>query len=252
MMRQNQRQTTSHYETDAIASVKSWARKMQQPPGIFSGVAKGMQDKISNLIPEKIHLTITKAFKGMTEGILAGSNIVPTTPVANLSLQSREALVSDKIRFYQNTAAAEGAITGAGGILLGLADLPLWLSIKVRMLSEIAAQYGHDTRHFSERYYMLQVLQLQFSSQAHKNKVFAHILDWDVVAQTLPTDPTAFDWRRFQQEYRDYLDIAKLLQLMPGVGAVVGAAVNHQLTQKLGHTAMQAYRLRWFMPNFAL
>jgi len=53
-----------------------------------------------------------------------------------------------------------------------------------------------------------------------------------------------FDWRNFQQEYRDYIDLAKLLQLVPGIGAVVGAYVNHKLTEKLGEFAMQAYRMR--------
>jgi hypothetical protein len=60
----------------------------------------------------------------------------------------------------------------------------------------------------------------------------------------LPADIHQFDWRSFQQEYRDYIDIAKLLQLVPGIGAVVGAYVNHRLTEKLGQYAMNAYRMR--------
>jgi len=51
-------------------------------------------------------------------------------------------------------------------------------------------------------------------------------------------------WREFQQEYRDYIDIAKLLQLVPGIGAVVGANANSKLMDKLGVTAMNAYRMR--------
>jgi len=35
-----------------------------------------------------------------------------------------------------------------------------------------------------------------------------------------------------------------LLQLVPGIGAVVGAYVNHKLTEKLGEFAMHAYRMR--------
>ncbi len=60
----------------------------------------------------------------------------------------------------------------------------------------------------------------------------------------LPATMKEFDWRNFQQEYRDYIDLAKLLQLVPGIGAVVGAYVNHRLTGKLGKFAMQAYRMR--------
>lgn len=54
------------------------------------------------------------------------------------------------------------------------------------------------------------------------------------------------DWRKFQLEYRDYLDLAKLLQLMPVIGAPVGAVANWRLTTHVAKTAVQAYRLRWF------
>ena len=45
-------------------------------------------------------------------------------------------------------------------------------------------------------------------------------------------------------EYRDYLDTAKLLQLLPVVGAPVGAVANHQLMKRLRDNTMNAYRMR--------
>lgn len=57
-------------------------------------------------------------------------------------------------------------------------------------------------------------------------------------------DKDNFDWKTFQQEYRDYIDIAKMLQMVPEIGAVVGAYANYKLMDKLGNTAMNAYRLR--------
>ena len=66
-------------------------------------------------------------------------------------------------------------------------------------------------------------------------------------AMRAPHDPDAlkaFDWRKFQLEYRDYIDVAKLAQLLPLVGAPIGAVVNWRLTQRLAETAMNAYRLR--------
>ena len=68
--------------------------------------------------------------------------------------------------------------------------------------------------------------------------------DWEEKCERLPPDISQFDWRTFQQEYRDYIDLAKLLQLVPVIGAAVGAYANHRLTQKLGYFAMQAYRMR--------
>ena len=65
-------------------------------------------------------------------------------------------------------------------------------------------------------------------------------------ADAWPATAEDFDWRRFQQEYRDYIDLAKLAQLLPVVGAPIGAIVNWRLVEQLGETAMNAYRLRWF------
>jgi hypothetical protein len=53
------------------------------------------------------------------------------------------------------------------------------------------------------------------------------------------------EWREFQQEYRDYIDFAKMLQLLPGIGAVAGAYANYNLLDQLGETARNAYRLRF-------
>ena len=41
------------------------------------------------------------------------------------------------------------------------------------------------------------------------------------------------DWEKFQTEYRDYIDLAKMLQLVPVIGAPVGAYANYQLLQRL-------------------
>ena len=64
-------------------------------------------------------------------------------------------------------------------------------------------------------------------------------------ANDQPDAITEYDWRRFQIEYRDYIDLAKLAQLIPVVGAPIGAVVNWRLVDRLGETAMMACRLRW-------
>jgi uncharacterized protein (DUF697 family) len=174
-----------------------------------------------------------------------GAEFTTQQPLSGATLEERELRVSKRIKFYSTTAAAEGAITGAGGILLGLADFPLWLALKMKMLFEIASLYGFDASEFKERVYLLYIFELAFSSQAHRNKIFQVLDSWKSYQQQhLPASIDDFDWRSFQQEYRDYIDIAKLFQLVPGIGAAVGAVVNHRLTDKLGSMAMNAYRLR--------
>jgi hypothetical protein len=94
--------------------------------------------------------------------------------------------------------------------------------------------------------FILHIFQLAFSSQQHRSKIFEQIIDWDKKKQMLPDDINQFAWREFQQEYRDYIDLAKMAQLIPGIGAVIGFVVNYRLVKKLGYTAMNAYRMRHF------
>lgn len=233
-----------NYEAKVRYEVMTWKRKMSKPPTLASILSKKLQNRINRAIPERIHNSITTAIRQMTRAFLFGAEITTPEVSAEGTLEEREARIWKRIRFHRNAAAAEGAITGAGGILLGLADFPIWLALKIKLLCEIASMYGKDLSRLSERIFILYVFELTFSSQQHRRKIFAIIENWNAYEKTIPHDINEFDWRSFQQEYRDFIDIAKLLQLVPGIGAAVGAAVNHRLTEKLGLTAMNCYRLR--------
>ncbi|RDC66456.1 Protein EcsC [Adhaeribacter pallidiroseus] len=93
------------YEESVRRELRIWQRQMGQSPTWTNRLAKRLQQKINNIIPEKIHQ----------------------------------------------------AITGAGGILLGLADFPLLLGIKLKMLHDIAALYGHFVTDYRERIYLLYI-----------------------------------------------------------------------------------------------
>lgn len=221
-----------------------WKEKMRKKPSLLNKASKGVQNKFNSILPDNYHNIITSAIKNMTKVVLFSSKYTTKKPLIGLTLKERDDLALDKIKTYKNTAMIEGAGTGAGGILIGLTDLPLLLSIKIKLLYELASIYGFDVKDYRERMYILSIFQLAFSSQDHVNKVFAKIENWDEYKDTLSDDINDLDWRSFQQEYRDYIDLAKLLQLVPGIGAFVGAYVNNKLVDKLGEYAMYAYRMR--------
>lgn len=236
----------SIYEDKALRELLTWQMEMTKEPSFTNNFAKGVQNKMNSIIPEKAHEIITEAIKNMVKVVLFGSEYITREPLYNTSLENREALVREKIDFYKKAAAVSGAGTGAGGILLGLADFPILLSLKMKFLFDAASIYSFDVKNYKERLYTLYVFQIAFSSQSRRNELYHIMSDWDNYAKSLPLNEDAFDWRTFQQEYRDYIDIAKLLQLVPGIGAVVGAVANYKLMDKLGETAMNAYRMRVF------
>ncbi len=234
----------NQYRGQAIAEMKAWQKEMQRRPSIFNRLSKKAQDKINSWIPEKVHNAITVAIKQMIRGVLFGAKYTTADFVRNLELEVREARIDERIKFYRTTAAVEGGITGAGGILLGLADFPLLIGIKIKLLFDIASLYGFDVDDYKERVYLLHIFELAFSSQQHRKTVYLKMVDWDQKSKELPADIHQFEWRRFQQEYRDYIDLAKMAQLIPVIGAPVGVVVNYRLIKKLGYIAMNAYRMR--------
>lgn len=234
------------YDTQALDELRRWQYDMQRVPGLWNRAASGIQRKLNSYIPEKIHASVTGVIKQMTRAVLSGSNFTASPPLRQGGLEEREARVRATIDRYRKTAAVEGGITGAGGFLLGLADFPLLLGIKLKLLFEIAALYGFSGEDYRERLYLLHIFQLAFSSDAHRADVYRKMQRWHEQSAHLPNSLEDFDWRKFQQEYRDYIDLAKLAQLLPVIGAPVGVIVNNRLLKKLGLTAMNAYRMRWF------
>lgn len=235
------------YEQIAFDELKKWQKEMMRNPSILNKLSKRLQTKLNSYIPEKIHKAITTAIKQMVRGVLFGAQYTTKKPATIPTLQQTEEAVEKLIKTYKHTAAVEGGVTGAGGILLGLADFPILLGIKLKMLFDIAVLYGFDVKDYKERLYILHIFQLAFSSQEHRQQVFIQMQDWENKKHQLPHEVNAFDWRSFQQEYRDYIDLAKMAQLIPGIGAVVGVVVNYKLIKQLGHAAMNAYRMRLFV-----
>jgi uncharacterized protein (DUF697 family) len=232
------------YEKKAYKEMEIWKLKMQKKPSLLDHAAKGLQNRLNKLIPDKVHQVITLTIEKMVKAVLFGAKYTTKEPRYDSSLELREILVKEQIEFYRKTASAEGAITGAGGLLLGFADFPILIGIKIKMLFDIAALYGHQVKEYKERLYILYIFQLAFSSQQGRLKIFELLSNWDNYQKDLPDDATLFDWRTFQQEYRDYIDLAKIAQLIPVIGAAVGAVVNYKLINKLGETSMNCYRMR--------
>ncbi len=225
------------------AELLLWQHEMLKDPSLANQLVKGMQVRINNLIPEKVHHVFTKAIKEITRAVIFGAGFTTSANNKIEDLVAAEEKARERIRFYSSSASAEGAITGFGGFFWGLADFPLWLSLKMKMLFEIGSIYGIDINDLNERIYILHIFELTFSSQVNRNRIIKIMKNWNQ-NKLVQNDIHQFDWQRFQLEYRDNIDLAKLLQLIPGFGAIIGAYVNLNLTKKLGKFAMNAYRMR--------
>lgn len=231
----------NEYELKVYHEGVLWKRKLLKKSHFLQRVSKKAQTKMNDLIPEKAHQIVSDSIKQMVQAMLFGSYVTasPKKKPA-MTLYEKDKLALEKLSLYRKTATVEGAGTGAGGIFLGLADFPLLLSIKMKFLSDTAVVYGFDPEQYEERLFILHVFSLAFSSDEKRQETFEILENWE----ERKLDLVEVDWRVFQQEYRDYIDFVKMLQLVPGIGAVVGAYANYNLLDHLGEVAMNCYRLR--------
>lgn len=231
----------SSYEQHVLREINEWKLKMNRRSSLLQRVSKKAQTKVNSIIPDRVHHFITESIKKLVQVTLFGSEFTTKSrKLSVLSLEEREREIQKVLDSYRRTAVMEGAGTGAGGLFLGMADFPLLLAIKMKLLFEVASLYGFDVKKYEERLFILHVFQLAFSSDEHRRNLLRTIEQWDARKDELKM----VDWQKFQQEYRDYIDFVKFFQLLPGIGAVVGAYANHNLINQLGETAMNAYRIR--------
>ncbi|MBM6617201.1 EcsC family protein [Bacillus suaedaesalsae] len=228
-----------NYEMEKWQEALAWKRKLIRKPSMFARMSKSTQTKVQKLIPQKAHEVITQSIKQMVELTMTSSEYLPKSNYHDeRSFQEKELLIQEKLKSYKKMAALEGAGTGAGGLILGIADFPLLLAIKMKFLFEIGAIHGLDTKSKEERVFLLTIFQLAFSSEAERENILGRIEGWQ------ERENVSIDWQKWQQDYRDHIDLVKMLQLVPGIGAVVGAYANYHLLDLLGETAIQCFRLR--------
>jgi hypothetical protein len=230
---------TNLYNRQVQKELRAWEKAMQKAPSLTGKAISSLQAKTQKLVPQKAQDFITASIQKMTETIMAGSRLLTKTePAHALSLGESDYLAEQAFKAYDKAAMAQGFGFGLGGILLGLADFPALLSIKVKFLYDCARYYGFDISRESERLFILYVFQLAFCGDARRLELFPVIKQWRDEA------PGQIDWETFQTEYRNYIDLAKLTQLLPVIGSVAGAAANHSLMKRLKTTAMNCYRMR--------
>lgn len=237
-----------NYEQKILREVADWEQTMFKPPGWLEKTSKSIGTRINHWIPPKVHSIITTTIRSIVRTALFGAEYTPSRPVQKTpELESADQEAKELFALYQKIAVAEGAGTGAGGIMLSMVDFPALIAIKMKFLFEMAHVYGYDTRHFSERVFILKVFQMTFSGPENRIRLLDSIKRWHIEKEQWQSEAEYsknMDWETFQIEYRDAMDFRKMLQMVPGIGAIAGAWANYSILEELRESAMNAYRLR--------
>jgi hypothetical protein len=158
---------------------------------------------------------------------------------------------------YRALAAVEGAATGIAGAAGIVPDIVALVALNLRAAGEYATYYGFDIAAPEERLFALQILNaVSAPSDVSKQVALTPVLR---VSRHIARDQTLLAVEQFAitrairnavQALGLHLTRAKLAQLVPMTGAVVGSGFNAYYTSKVCDAAAFLYRERFLIRKY--
>ena len=252
---------------------KEWQRLLKKEEKLFfsaenkretklDGKIKEMRDKIEERIPEKLEATLERAFykafllifekgTGMIEKTFQGEELqlefqvndfrVDKKPTKR-SLRKLEAAGKKSKLLNSAVTTAEGI--GLGVLGVGIPDIPIFLSMLLQGMYELAANYGYDYNRKEEQILILRMIAAGLADGAEKRGADRLVEEWLGLAATTKVFSFEEEVKRAAEALSDAMLMAKFIQGLPVIGAAGGIS-NPIVYQKVSQYASLKYKKRY-------
>ena len=258
------------YEKRQIELIKDWE---QQVPGVVSkGVgllAKPAAWLVQKVVPQSAIKAALNAANSAGKkladesDVLRDGNVRTIEEMRRQSLEKADQLANEVHNWAIGLATAEGGAAGVTGVAGIAVDIPAVLTLALRTIHKIGLCYGYRADTKEEQDFVLSILSAAGSnSQKEKTEALLALKTIEVVVQKQTWKE--IERRAGQQAGKELGIIAiknlckqlginltkrKALQVIPGVGAAIGAAVTADFLRDVGYAARRIYQKRWLEEN---
>jgi hypothetical protein len=223
------------YEAEQVREIAAWKSR---PPNafaeLFKRIARPGSKLVERILPDHfVKVAIDRAYDIAHR---AADGVAP--PERPLEESDAEAL---GVGSTANVIAlAEGAITGAGGPITTLADMPLLFLLAIRTIVRIGRCYGFPLDQERDRKFVLGVLIAAASGSL--------AVRLDRLGQLRDVE----DWFLYETqeeiitgEAASLLFQLEVFEEVPGVGAISGALLNLAFIKRIEVTSRRVFVERW-------
>jgi hypothetical protein len=268
----------SKYERSAIASIHEWKNPQIGWFGRTMKVINWPLEKAGDLITEVpgVDWVIEKVIGGLVSLLndlahwsvrpdaiyeeyrkTGFDNIKTPSDIFSLDLENADRVNGWLGAKYKTLASAEGAGAGYIGLPGIPPDIVALITLNQRAIGEYATYYGFDISSQQERLFALNILGLASSpNDASKQVAMAQLvrIAQDVAKKKVWRELENHSFVRIIQIIARSLSIrltkAKLAQVVPITGAIVGAGFNAYYTDKVCDAAFYLYRERFLAEKY--
>jgi len=263
----------SEYEHSAVTSIHEWKNPQIGWFGKAIEIANWPLEKIGKFATEVpgVDWVIEKSVGGLVSLLndlahwtvrpdaiyeayrKAGFDHIKTpSDVFSLDLEDADRVNGWLAAKYKTLATAEGAAAGYVGLPGIPPDVVALIALNQRAIGEYATYYGFDISSQRERLFALNILSLASSpNDAAKGVALAQLvrIAQDVAKKRTWNDLEKHSLVRIVQRIAHSLGVrltkAKLAQIVPVTGALVGGGFNAYYTSKVCEAAFYLYRERF-------
>lgn len=223
-----------------------------------------LEQKIPSGLRETLEKAFEKAFKLVFE---KGTGVIEkVTPRENIAFEHEmnDYAFKNDNRFFAKTrhlkrmdkmsgrrsaigksvAFVEGA--GLGILGIGIPDIPVFISVLLKGIYEIAMSYGFDYAKPEERLYILKLIQAATSEDFDKQKKNLELNNWEEFLKNCGNSESSLEVeiKNTAAALSNYMLVCKFIQGLPIIG-VAGSIFNLQIYSKISDYAELKYKRRY-------
>ena len=251
------------------------ARWEATEPGFIAQIGDAVlwpaQKAAEYLVPEAVQDAVAKTIEGFLGGLdfatrntidaeEIGSRLAELQSTLKDELKSADEAAKHYWNWHVGYAAAEGGLAGAAGLLGLAADIPALFAITLRLIQQVGTCFGYDVHSENEREYVLHILRtgstgdltakVEFLIGLKQIEQILLKVAWKKMNEALAQREISrlaamAALRQFAKSLGIQVTKRKSLQLIPVVGAVIGASFNATFINDVGRAAYMSYRRRW-------
>jgi hypothetical protein len=259
------------YEKTQVKTIKAWKNKtpdvLSQAEGILTYPAMSY---IQKLIPQSAIQLIFDAANFLADEITDMGDIIKAGSVCRISdLKSKDFELSDDLansvhNWAIGLAVVEGGVAGATGIAGLASDIPAIIMLSLRTIHKIGLCYGYECRSGMDKNFVLGVLAASCANSMSEKKEALKMLGlikdsnakqtWNTVAEKavglqLSKEGSLIALKNLAKQLGMNITKRKAMQVIPVIGAAVGASVNGMFLKDVGWAARRAFQERWLIDN---
>ena len=245
------------YIEKQLVEISKW--EQQKPSVVNTGMNKifsPMSKFTRKVIPEVVVEKAIYHAHDISQKLASKNDILKNAGVNTIEeLRHKDLALSDKLassvhKWAIGFAGSEGFATGLGGTATMVADVGAVIVLAFRTIHKIAMCYGYEVKSAEDKEFVLNILSVSGANDMKEKKEALLALKSDFLQKKIIEEVLMSNLvKKVAKQLGINLTKRKLMQIMPIIGAGIGAAVNASYINDIAWTARRSYQLKWLADN---